>query len=152
MLTYRLVRLSSDDAGTFGQILDAENALVCVTLELPWRDNVHDESCIPPGTYTARRYHSPKHRYDLFKLDDVPGRSDIELHIGNVVHDSLGCVLLGSNLGTVNGQPGITGSAAAFRRFMDRMTGVETFTLTVTDPPTITTHSSHIHVPETHSA
>ena len=138
MTAIALHRLEQTAFATFGQLVDEEQNVVCVTLELPWHENEHDVSCIPAGMYTAHRRHSPKHGYDLFELANVPNRANIELHIGNLPHDSLGCILLGSNLGIVNGQHGITGSAAAFRRFMDRMQGVDTFTLTITDPPLIT--------------
>lgn len=140
MTTLALHRLQRTAFATFGQLVDEEQTVICLTLELPWRDNEHDASCIPAGTYTAHRRHSPKHGYDLFELSGVPDRSNIELHIGNTTADTEGCILLGSNLGTVNGQPGITGSAAAFRRFMERMQGVDAFALTITDPLPLITH------------
>lgn len=135
-----LQRVEQNDFATYGRIVDAENKQVCLTLERPWvdvnGDGISDRnvSCIPAGSYPARRYRSPKRGYDVFMLSGVPGRGDIELHIGNLPHDSEGCILLGSNFGTVNGQHGITGSAAAFARFMSSMTGIDTFTLHVLDP------------------
>ena len=140
MTAFALHRLEQTDFATYGQILDDEQNVVCVTLELPWRDNHEDTSCVPGGTYVAHRRpaNETRHGYDVFELTGVPSRKHVQLHIGNLPHDSLGCILLGSNLGTVNGQPGITGSAAAFRRFMSRMDGINTFTLTITDPPLIT--------------
>ena len=138
MIAFTLPRLEQTAFATFGQLVDEERNVICLTLEPAWRENEHDVSCIPAGAYVARRFHSPKRGYDVFMLENVPNREAIELHVGNTSADTEGCILLGSNLGTVNGQPGITGSAAAFRRFMDRMQGVDTFTLTITDPPLIT--------------
>lgn len=134
MNTLTLRRLEMTPFATFGQLSNEEDRFVAATLERPWLDNLHDESCIPAGTYEARRYHSPKRGYDVFMLASVPDREDIELHIGNTAADSHGCILLGSNFGVVNGQRGITGSAAAFARFMDGLRGVDAFTLVVSDP------------------
>lgn len=133
-----LRRLEQTDFASYGQLVDAEENVICLTLELPWRDNHANTSCIPVGMYVAHRFRG-KRPYDVFKLDGVPGRSDIELHIGNLPHDTEGCVLLGSNLWPINGQPGIAGSEAAFRRFMDHMKGVDSFTLVVSNPDPLLT-------------
>lgn len=146
MTTLTLQRLEQTDLATFGHIVDAEHQQWCVTLELPWVDANDDGlsdrnvSCVPAGTYAAHRRLSHlhggtgRHNYDVFELADVPGRSAIELHVGNLPHDSRGCILLGSQFGLVNGQHGITGSAAAFGRFMDRLKGIDTFTLVIRNP------------------
>lgn len=142
--TLHLVRLEQTDFATYGQLIDAENKAVAVTLERPWLNNQHDVSCIPAGTFTALRFPagSGKRPYDVFKLTNVPGRSDIEIHIGNLPHDTEGCILLGSNFGPVNGQRGITGSAAAFSKFMTSMRGVDTFALVVLDPEPAATEAA----------
>lgn len=129
-----IFRFEQTDFATYGRLEDAEHRQLAVTLELPWRNNMPNVSCIPAGTYTAVRYHSPKHGYDLFMITGVPHRSAIEMHIGNLPPDTDGCVLLGSNIGTVDGHHGITGSQAAFARFMDRMRGIDAFPLTIIDP------------------
>lgn len=141
----RLTRLTQNAFATYGQIVDEENRALCVTLEKPWvdlnQDGISDKnvSCVPPGEYPASRYHSPKRGYDVFMLSGVPGRGDIELHIGNTPHDSEGCILLGSNFGDVGGQHGITGSQATFSRFMASLKGIDAFTLTVVDPAEVIT-------------
>lgn len=138
MIALTLTRIEQNDLATFGRIEDTDHQQWCVTLERPWLDNAHDVSCVPAGTYTAHRYASPKRGYDVFMLSGVPNRGDIELHIGNTVADSEGCILLGTMYGVVNGQHGITGSGDAFRAFMRRLQGVDAFTLTIVDPqPTV---------------
>lgn len=134
MKRFLLIRLESNATATYGQLLDAEGKQVCVTLELPWRDNQHGTSCIPAGTYTAKRRFSPKHHGEVFGLLDVPGRSDIEIHAGNNAADSLGCILLGSAFGFVNEEHGIVESRRAFSQFMASLVGVDAFTLVVSDP------------------
>lgn len=138
---YRLERLSDTDSATFGQLIDAASEQrVCVTLELPWKDNHHDTSCIPVGLYAAHRRTSPKRGYELFELDSVPDRSNIEMHVGNLPHDSLGCILLGTHFGEVNGQSGVLESKVAFTEWMFRNKGHDHIQLVIVDhvPPHVT--------------
>ncbi len=134
MKVLRLVRLDSNTYATYGQLLDGENKRIAVTLERPWLENRHDVSCIPPGEYIAHRRMSPKRKYELFELADVPDRSNIEIHIGNLPSDTEGCILVGSSFGMFGTKHGIQGSGEAFRVFMESMRGVDAFTLVVTDP------------------
>jgi hypothetical protein len=129
-----LRRLARNDLATFGQLEDAELRVICVTLEEPWRDNERSVSCIPVGRYPAHRRLSQKRNTELFELEHVPGRSNIEIHVGNTTADTEGCVLLGTNYGQVNGQQGITGSRDAFRKFMDQLHGVDRIEIDVIDP------------------
>lgn len=123
-LTLRTVKQT--DYATYSRLLNEDGHEECVTLELPWKNNQRGVSCIPAGTYTAERYFSPDHGYTLFRLIDVPDRSDVELHIGCLPRDSRGCILLGTVFGHVDyadGKPGasgegVTGSHTAFHSFM----------------------------------
>jgi Family of unknown function (DUF5675) len=83
-----------------------------VTLELPWRDNAPDDSCVPVGDYDLIPYESATHGL-VYRLDNpslnvygtgvVPegGRFAIEMHSGNWAADSLGCILVGLSDGTL---------------------------------------------------
>ena len=84
-------------------LLDNKNNLILQlrTLERPWVFNERKVSCIPSGTYLVKRHLSPKFG-QCFKIQDVKGRSDILIHSGNVVNDTLGCVLVGLTSGTVD--------------------------------------------------
>jgi hypothetical protein len=137
MKRFRLQRLTQTEAGTFGVLSDAENKEVCKTMELPWKDNAHAVSCIPAGEYPAHRFLSPKRGYEVFMLDDVPDRSAIEIHIGNRLRDTDGCVLVGMEYGLVNGEHGITESRVAFVKFMGLVAGEQNIVLTVLDPPPV---------------
>ena len=50
---------------------------------------------IRPGTYSAQIYQSPRNGRVL--LLDVPGRTFIEIHAGNSVKDTTGCILVGTS-------------------------------------------------------
>lgn len=76
------------DIATFGEIfVNKESA--GVTLEPPPKE------CIKTGTYKAAIYESPKHGRTVILLKDVPGRTYIEIHQGNYLKDTEGCILVG---------------------------------------------------------
>jgi hypothetical protein len=72
---------------TFGE-LSISGVVLGVTLE-------RDAVAIPAGTYPARLYNSPKEGREVVRLVNVPDRTDIEIHVGNYGHDTLGCILIG---------------------------------------------------------
>ena len=64
-------------------------------IELPWKDNQRNISCMPAGIYKAiavRRFSNGK--YALW-VQDVPGRSQIMVHTANYVRDLRGCLAPG---------------------------------------------------------
>lgn len=64
-------------------------------IELPWKKNKRNISCIPAGKYNAvavKRYSNG--RYALWILD-VPDRSQIMIHTGNFVRQLRGCLAPG---------------------------------------------------------
>ena len=56
---------------------------------------VGDVVYIPKGRYRMSIYRSPKFKSDVLLLQDVPGRSAIEIHKGNYPQDTRGCILIG---------------------------------------------------------
>lgn len=96
------------------------------TLELPWRDNERRISCIPPSpgssaTYTLSHraaHESASFKYPHFILEDVPGRSHILIHRGNIYRDTMGCILVGRRFRDINadGHPDVTESLQSLRR------------------------------------
>lgn len=122
----------SADGPTIGTITnDADGSvMVPVTLELPDRQNQHNVSRIPAGVYPAFRFLSPHIGYELFQLANVPDRVGVDIHIGNTMRDTAGCVLVGE----AQDGDAITESKVAFTLFMQMLTGIDRFTLTVNDP------------------
>ncbi len=119
-----LTRWYANDC-TFGVLADVVPFLV--TLELPWKDNKENISCIPEGTYKGKLVNSPKHGI-CYELQDVPDRTDVQIHIGNYPKDTLGCILVGTEFG---GDKSISNSEKAFRLLMHRLSGVKEFNLTI---------------------
>ncbi len=120
MLT--IVRLENTPKVTRG-ILLVRRSLVALTLELPWRDNEPFESCIPPGSYVVRRHKSSldwmeKHGTWTYQIVHVRGREGIEVHPGNTVEHTDGCILPGFTLGVLDNKPAVLSSGPAFRAFM----------------------------------
>ena len=94
-----IFRTKRSDHGTEG-ILSTGN-FTCFTLELPWKDNRPDISCIPDGTYRVRLRTSPRHGR-VYHLTGVEQRTRILMHSGNLAGDvskglrthANGCILL----------------------------------------------------------
>lgn len=79
--------------GTNGLLtMGANSEPLCYTIELPWRNNELNRSCIPEGTYVLKRRYSPKFRWHL-EVKDVPGRSYILIHPANhAARELKGCI------------------------------------------------------------
>ena len=78
MLT--LYRLTSSDKGTQGVFI-FNNSVVCYSLELPWRNNAREISCIPAGLYPISKEIHPRFA-SVFRLSSVPARAGILIHPG----------------------------------------------------------------------
>lgn len=123
-----LKRYESSDHGTFGKIVINDKTFH--TLELPWKNNKKNISCIPTGTYECELY--PSSRFGVvYILKNVPGRSGILIHPGNFGGDSElgfktdinGCILLGEKRGELGGQKCVLNSRAAIKEFMNLFSG-----------------------------
>lgn len=86
---YTLLRSYLPDR-THGQIQG--HGLAFTTIERPWKMNTPNVSCIPEGSYMVRRDTSGRFQY--YRVDNVPMRSDIEFHGGSRPEHSNGCILL----------------------------------------------------------
>ena len=101
-------RVATGENGTFG-VLIHENLPFAVTLEREWLDNKQNISCIPAGTYTCQRIYSMKFG-ETFEVTNVPNRTHILFHKGNLDDDSHGCILIGEWFGDIGGEHGVMSS------------------------------------------
>jgi len=104
----------------------------CQTLELPFRNNLQNVSCIPVGDYCSNRTISNRFG-NTFEVMDVPNRSNILFHWGNFPKDTNGCILIGLNSMFMDGRMMIENSKAAFDKFMAELSEVEKFDLFIFD-------------------
>lgn len=124
--TVTLCRTARSDQGTEGILL--AGGFSCKTLELPWRDNQRQISCIPPGKYKVNIRNSNKYGR-VYWVRKVPDRTYILIHSGNYAGDKeknykthvQGCILLGKVHGFLGGQRAVLNSRITVRRFMDEM-------------------------------
>ena len=78
-------------AGTNGRI-QYQHRLMMYSIELPWRDNLAQVSCIPEGRYELVKRWSPKFNRHLQVLN-VPHRKFILIHPTNdAMHELKGCI------------------------------------------------------------
>lgn len=139
-LILRIQRVASTKHGTFGVIL-RDGVPFALTLERPWANNQRSKSCIRAGKYAVLRCKaSPDYGFsdspkfgNTFQVMNVPGRSHILFHKGNLDDDTHGCILLGEQYGVLRGQPAILASGPGFKEFLGIMATKNEFDLVITE-------------------
>jgi len=138
MANLTLLRTHAHADGTFGVLSrDDTEYPFAVTLERAWdrgsnRPSTGDKpgACIPEGSYNCLRVNSPKFG-NTFEVTNVPGRSKILFHAGNIMDDSRGCILIGHGFDPVKGRQGIVSSRKEFDEFLALQANVTSFQLTI---------------------
>lgn len=87
--------------GTITVFEGTEKLFECKSLELPWKNNNHNVSCIPEGEYKVRKRFSDKFG-NHFHVMEVPNRAEILIHSGNYYTQTRGCILVGSTFEDIN--------------------------------------------------
>ncbi|MDP2687035.1 MAG: DUF5675 family protein [Aequorivita sp.] len=78
-------------AGTNGSLFH-KNQLLCFSIELPWRANKRNISCIPDGIYELEPFYSLQFKHHLL-VKGVPNQSGILMHPANDATSELcGCI------------------------------------------------------------
>lgn len=118
-----LQRDAPDSVCTLGELF-VDGAHECFTLErLPfdpenpatWQYGA--KCCIPPGIFPVTVGWSAHFERMVPKIENVPGRTLIEIHWGNLVSNTLGCILVGEE----KSHDAILASVAAFETLFDRV-------------------------------
>jgi len=97
--------------------LKIDGVSVSDTLERAW--GIADHPCIPEGTYPVITYKSPHNKREVPLLENVPGRSMIEIHPANHTSELLGCIAPGLN----DFKGGVILSTIHFNRIMTLVKG-----------------------------
>lgn len=112
-----LKRIAQTEAGTFGVLIHDLHPF-CVTLERPWKDNQQNISCIPEGNFIFKRRFSEKRDYEVYEACSVPNRKYIQIHKGNRLSDTNGCILVGEKFEKLGNIYGVFESGKAFNELM----------------------------------
>lgn len=104
----------------------------CYGLE-PRADKSHGKPyCIPAGTYQVLIEMSPRFGFETPHVQDVPGFTEIEIHLGNYPTDTEGCLVVGESRDV----DFVGGSAVAFAALMAKLkTAENAITITYSDEP-----------------
>lgn len=93
MKSFVLYRYDYGIDNTLG-LFFAENEYLCDTLELPWKDNQKNISCIPEGYYLINAVSTP-HFDEAILINNVFNREGILIHAANEVKELQGCIAVG---------------------------------------------------------
>ena len=125
-----LLRMNEDDQyGTFGA-LRVQGKPFCVTLEPQDLLNEPFKSSIPAQQYWCKRHISPKYG-ETFMVTNVPDRDLVLFHPGNLVEDTLGCIVMAQYWGKLEGDRAVRNSGNTFKAFMEIMEPFDVFHFTV---------------------
>ena len=109
---------------TLGRLFNPIDNFQVHTLELPWKDNAKNISCIPKGEYIAELDY-----YPAYELRSVPERTEIKIHIGNYPKDVKGCIAIGSERDVPSQM--IKQSRRAYEKFMEYTKSDNSFALEI---------------------
>ena len=127
-MDFEVARYYSHRDFTLGLLfcLGPDRRFLAYTLEDEHRDEkLPGETCIPAGRYklALRRHggfharylsrHGPAWHRGMIEVCDVPGFSDILIHVGNTDRDTAGCLLVGT--GTDSRKGFVGNSTDAYR-------------------------------------
>lgn len=116
---------------TVGVLYDDEDYICLWTVEREWKDNKKRVSCIPAGDYKVVKHFGEKYK-DVWRLEEVPNRDGILIHCGNVVDDTVGCILIGMSVTRGEARTFLNRSRVAWKH-LKSITGDKEFLLKIRD-------------------
>ena len=129
MKIVEIIRHEESEQGTIG-ILKIDKEVFCFTLEPSDFLNEINKSSIPTGQYLCSKIMSPNFG-ETFEITNVPNRTKILIHKGNISANTTGCVILGQTISKLKGQRSVLNSGKTFDDFMHVMTDEQVFHLTI---------------------
>jgi len=122
-----ITRGKDNGVQTIGKLVAKKGGAIfsCDVLELSWKNNQSNISCIPKGLYDVKYTFSWKFKKYTYEIQKVPNRTGIRQHVGNTYKQIQGCILLGVSPKDINGdgQIDVTNSqntVKAFEAFMGK--------------------------------
>ena len=134
-----LKRIANTPQGVFGVLIDGVIPFA-VSLELPWRNNANNVSCIPPSPRFGNidLYICQRIEHEIFGrtfIVETPYRSGILFHWGNKLEDTKGCILVAEEFGLLAETPAILNSRThpnkGFNEFVERFGGYSQFVMKI---------------------
>ncbi len=134
---FTLIRTAYTGFGTTGQIVNQIGLPICSSLELPWKENEKNVSCVPIGVYEIKldtRHKGQLSEILVWELVDVAGnRTQCQFHIANWCSELLGCIAPVSSLTMLNGSLFGASSKDAFTKLMRSMGNKKTGRILITN-------------------
>lgn len=85
------------EGGTNGALF-YQGKFICFMIELPWKENARNVSCIPDGRYELALWYTDRFKHHLV-VKNVPGRTGILVHPANdALKELRGCLAPVSHL------------------------------------------------------
>ncbi len=112
MNKYRLERVHIANTAILGILYDGDKILAR-SLENPYRQSLKD-SAIPTGNYKCVKDNAGRFRF--WRLLNIKGRENIELHNGNFESDTEGCILFGKEWAIMKDQLSVTSSKETMKK------------------------------------
>ena len=135
----QVIRSTDNGIQTVGKLyVSGDQHYTCDTLERPFKNNEKGVSCIPAGRYICvKRDATEAIPYQHVSITNVPGRSGVAIHSGNLYSHSKGCILVGKNYADINrdGQQDVLNSRKVFMELMNVLP--DEFTLHITEAITV---------------
>lgn len=112
-----LFRHHESHDGTWGALVTEQESWL--TLELRWRGNERNISCVPYGPYVMDWTKSEVFGRYTYQLLDVPDRAGIRFHPANYATELKGCIALGNGIWKGNGAWGVTHSGRSIEQMQE---------------------------------
>jgi Family of unknown function (DUF5675) len=105
----KLKRISSSQYGTLGVLIGTDGWPLAVTLE-------PQHFIIPNNVFKCIPYFSPSKKRNCFLLENVPNHSYVEVHVGNFLTDTKGCICVAERFSILENQKYILNSKPVFKK------------------------------------
>ena len=92
----------------------------CFTLELPWKNNEKNISCIPRALAYQGEKHESTSNGSVVAINNVLNRTHIQIHSANFLRQLKGCIAVGDSIKFLDGDslPDVTNSKNTLKKLL----------------------------------